>query len=99
MTEGTISQLQAENSHLRDLVVSLSATLLRKVAAETGLVVQAAYTAAAARLFREAEECFRCARLPHLREEIAHGLQAAGNELMAKAVSIETEVQRALRKR
>ena len=48
----------------------------------------AADPTAAERLFREAEECFRCARLPGLNEEIAHGLEAAGNELMAKVVRI-----------
>ena len=99
MTESIISQLQAENRHLRDLVISLSAALLRNVALETNAIDNAAHRFDAERLFREAEECFRCARLPGLKEEIAHGLEAAGNEFMAKAVSVETELQRANRKK
>jgi hypothetical protein len=48
----------------------------------------------AERLTQEAEECFRCARLPGLKKEIAEGLEIAGHELMAKAVKIETKLQR-----
>jgi hypothetical protein len=33
--------------------------------------------------------------MPGLGKEIAEGLEAAGHEFMAKAVEIETEVQRA----
>ena len=99
MTENIFSQLQAENRHLRDLVISLSAALLRNVALETNATGIATNRTDAERLFREAEECFRCARLPDLNEEIAHGLEAAGNELMAKVVRIETEMQLADRKK
>jgi hypothetical protein len=45
-------------------------------------------------LLREAEECFRWARVPGLRKEIAEGLEAAGHEFMAAAVEIETMLQR-----
>jgi hypothetical protein len=46
----------------------------------------------------KAEQCFRLARLAKLpnlaRAEIATNLEALGNELMAKAVEIETIRQR-----
>lgn len=99
MTENIFSQLEAENRHLRDLVISFSAALLRDVALKSIATGTGTDRTDAERLFREAEECFRCARLPGLNEEIAHGLAAAGNELMAKAVSIETEMQLADRKK
>jgi len=53
----------------------------------------------AERLVREAEECFRCAKMPELRSEIAAGLETAGRELMSWAVEIETALQRAKRQR
>ncbi len=96
MNESTIKALQAENRHLRCLVTSLSITLLRKVAVESGKD-RAAHTADAERLAHEAEECFRCARIPGLKSEIAERLEVAGRELMAKAVEIETALQRAKR--
>ena len=50
----------------------------------------------------KAEQCFRLARLaksPNFaRAEIVTNLEAMGNELMAKAVEIETVRQRGLRK-
>ena len=50
----------------------------------------------------KAEQCFRLARLaqsPNVaRTEIATNLEAIGNELMAKAVEIETVRQRGHRK-
>jgi hypothetical protein len=50
----------------------------------------------------KAEQCFRLARLAKsptiARTEIATNLEAMGNELMAKAVEIETVRQRASRK-
>jgi hypothetical protein len=48
----------------------------------------------AALLLLEAEECFRCARIPGLKNEIAEGLEVTGHEFMAKAVEIETGRQR-----
>jgi hypothetical protein len=49
----------------------------------------------AERFVHEAEGCFRCARIPGIKSEIAEGLEVAGHELMAAAVAIETELQRA----
>ena len=98
MNDSTIKALQAENRHLRCLVTSLSITLLRNVAVETRKD-RAANTADAERLVHEAEECFRCARIPGLKSEIAEGLEVAGRELMAKAVEIEASLQRAKRQR
>jgi hypothetical protein len=50
----------------------------------------------------KAEQCFRLARLAKLPNsagaEIATNLEAMGNELMAKAVEIETVRQRSQRK-
>jgi len=50
----------------------------------------------------KAEQCFRLARLAKMptatRIEIATNLETMGNELMAKAVEIETVRQRGLRK-
>jgi uncharacterized glyoxalase superfamily metalloenzyme YdcJ len=71
----------------------LSATLLRRIAAE--FEMQRDFSSAdAERFVHEAEECFRCARIPGLKQEIAEGLEVAGHELMAMAVEIETRLQR-----
>jgi hypothetical protein len=94
MTEAFMKALQAEIQHLRDIVVSLSTTLLRQAALDWHETRPTATATDAERLLREAEECFRCAKLPGLRTEIAEGLQAAGHELMAKAVAIESNLQR-----
>jgi hypothetical protein len=94
MTNAPIKELQAENQWLRELVVSLSVTLLRNIALDPPKYRRNASGADAERLLTEAEQCFRCARIPGLKKEIAEGLQAAGNELMAKAVEIETVLQR-----
>jgi len=98
MRDATITELQNENQLLRSLVLSLSATLLGKIAVESEMI-RSLDGADAERLVREAEECFRCARLSGLKSEIAEGLEAAGRELMAKAVEIETELQQARRKK
>ncbi len=98
MNESTIKALQAENRHLRCLVTSLSITLLRNVAVES-TKHRAANTADAERLVHEAEECFRRARISGLKSEIAEGLEVAGHELMAKAVEIETALQRGKRQK
>jgi hypothetical protein len=95
MARSSLEELQAELQALRDLVVSQSATLLRTVATHSNKDCRASTSDDAERLMHEAEECFRCARLPSLKTEIAEGLNVAGQELMAKAVKIETEVQRA----
>jgi hypothetical protein len=92
-----IEELQAENQQLRTVLASLSAALLRQVAPVT-VAPQPQETATAKRLLREAEECFRCARIPQLQSAIAEGLEVAGRELMTKAVDIEAALQRDRRK-
>ena len=96
MTETTIRELRQQNQQLHKLLVSLSALVLRKVAAEYELH-RPFSSADAERFVHEAEECFRCARIPGLMQEIAGGLEVAGHELMAMAVEIETELQRVKR--
>ena len=94
MSEASIKVLQAELRHLRELVASLSVTLLQKAALDWHETRSTTTSVDAERLLREAEECFRCAKLPGLRNEIADGLNAAGHELMARAVAIESNLQR-----
>jgi len=98
MNSPTIKELQEQNRRLRNLVESLSAVLLRKIAVETE-TRRALSSADAEQLVREAKECFRCARVTELKDEIAQGLEVAGRELMSRAVEIETDLQRARRKR
>ena len=98
MNDSILRELKQQILQLRTHVVSLSATLLRKAAVESD-TGQQLDEADAERLLHEAEDCFRCARIPGLNSEIAQGLQAAGRELMAKAVEIETERQRDERKK
>ena len=93
MNESMIRELRQQNQQLYQLLVSLSATLLRKVATESEMYKS--FTGAdAERFIDEAQACFRCARTPGLRQEIAEGLEVAGHELMAMAVDIETRLQR-----
>lgn len=98
MTDSNTKELREENEYLRKLILSLSATLLRRVAQEPQEVRHACDTRDAERLMCEAEECFRCARIPGIDAKIAAGLEAAGNTLMSKAVEIESSLQRAKRK-
>jgi hypothetical protein len=90
----TIEELRAENIHLRDLVISLSAMLLRDFALNLPKSDHRATAADVEHLMQEADKCFHCARTPGLRPEVAEGLEVAGNELMARAVDIETRLQR-----
>ena len=93
MGESRMRELQQQNKQFYQLLVSLSATLLRKVATESEM--HKPFTAAdAERFVDDAQGCFRCARIPGLRQEIAEGLEVAGLELMAMAVDIETRTQR-----
>jgi hypothetical protein len=85
---------EAQNQRLRDLVVWLSAALLRSMARDAPKSHREGSSIDAALLLLEAEECFRCARIPSIKNEIAEGLEATGHELMAKAVEIETVRQR-----
>ena len=97
MNESTLNELRQQNQELHKLIIALSATLLREVAAEYELH-RPFGRADAERFVREAEECFRCARVPNLKAEIAEGLEVAGRELMAMAVDIETRLQRLKRR-
>ena len=92
VNEPAATKLQEEIHELRSLVVSLSSALLRKIAVEF-----LAYRDAE-RLVSEADNCFRTAKMPGLKSEIAEGLEVAGHELMALAVEIDTRRDRAKRK-
>lgn len=83
-TPPIIETLRLENQRIRDSIVSLAATVLRNTAPDPFKDHHDVNSADAEHFLREAEECFRCAR----------GLEAAGHELSAKAVEIETLVQR-----
>jgi hypothetical protein len=84
--------LQSENQRLRDLVVSLSAALLRNTAIHPPQ--HRSDGSDAERLLHEAQEFLRYAEIPDLKKEIAEGLHTLGHEFMAKAVEIETKLQR-----
>src|ERR1700686_1191421 len=88
--KSNLKSLRSENQHLRDLVISLSATLLRYIA----LDLPENGSTGAEQLLHEAELCFRCAKVPGLNGEVAAGLEAAGHGLMARAVKIEAALQR-----
>ena len=92
MNDCALNELRQQNRQLHQLLVSVSATLLRNVTEHE--VHRPFGRADAERFVHEAEDCFRCARLPELKAEIAQGLEAAGRELMAMAVEIETRLQR-----
>jgi hypothetical protein len=88
----SLQSLQSENQRLRDLVVSLSASLLRNIALHPPRDRHDASDAE--RLLHEGQECFRYAEIPDLKKEIAEGLHALGHEFMAKAVEVATKLQR-----
>jgi hypothetical protein len=90
----TFEDLRSENRRLRNLVVSLSATVLRNAAVTFYKNSRAVNSTDAEQFVREAEDCFRCAKIPGLKKEIADGLEVAGHELLAKVVEIETSRQR-----
>jgi hypothetical protein len=92
-----IEELQAENQRLRIAVAALSAALLCGAAVDS-VARKPAERADAERLLREAEHCFRCAGIPELKSAVSRGLEIAGHELMAKAVEIESRLQRERRK-
>ena len=98
MTEPTKRELQEQIQQLRTLVLSLSAKLLCEIVTESE-THRSLDRGDAERFVREAEDCFRCARIPGLSKEIAEGLEVAGRELMARAVEIETALQRAGRRK
>jgi hypothetical protein len=90
----SIKALQLENQHLRELVISLSAKLLRSAATQLSKTDRPDTSRDAERLVDEAEQCFNCARMPDLKKEVAEGLEVAGHELMARAVQIDTTLER-----
>jgi hypothetical protein len=94
MADKRLKELQSENEWLRDLAVSLSATLLRNMALDPPKYRRNISSDDAEQLLKEAEKCFSCAKIPGLQADIAQGLSAAGHELMVKAVEVETTVQR-----
>jgi hypothetical protein len=85
------------DQRLRDLIVLLGALLLQDIALHPPRDRGDANDAA--QVLREAELCFRCAKSPGLKQEIAEGLETAGHELMAKAVEIDTIMEREKRKK
>ena len=94
MANDTNDELRAEIQRLRDLLLSFSATLLCRVALDPDRDARSYSRVDTERLLTEAEMCFRCAVMEGLKIEIAEGLQVAGNELLAKAVEIESQLQR-----
>jgi len=102
MPEPTLEELRCEIIEFRKeldhlgklLALNLSAALLHKAALDFPAEYSNPDKKYAERLVQQAEECFRCARLPGLKEEIARGLDIAGHEFMTKAVEVETELQR-----
>jgi hypothetical protein len=94
MMKCTFKQLRSENEHLRNLVVSITATVLRNVAVDFYKSSRAANSTDAEQFVRGAEDCFRCARIPGLKADIANGLEVARHQLLAKAVEIEAIQQR-----
>ena len=64
MMQCTFEDLRSENQHLRNLVVSLSATVLRNVTVNFYKNSPAVKSTDAEQFVREAEDCFRCAKIP-----------------------------------
>ena len=89
-----VEELQSEIQRLRDLVISLSTTLLRNIELDPPQHRRNVSTADAEHLLQEAEIYFRCSRITGLNKEATIRLEVAGNELMAKVVEVETTLQR-----
>jgi hypothetical protein len=88
-TSRPIEDFILENQRTRVLIASLAVTLRQAVGLARSAEHPGAKSAHAANLLQEAEEYFRCAK----------ELDAAGHELMALAVKIETKLQRERRNR
>lgn len=86
-----IEELHSEIQRLQNLVISL---LLRNIELDPPKNRRDLSSAVAENLLEESEMCFRYTKLPGVKKEIAESLERAGNELMAKAVEIETTIQR-----
>jgi len=85
-----------ENKQLRDLVASLSVTLLRNIALDPPKYRRKAGGMPTARNTSTGKRrnVFAAQKVPGVEKEIAESLEAAGHELMARAVEIETTLQR-----
>lgn len=84
-----IESFLSDNQHIRDLISSLITTLRQAVGLARSAEHPDAKGAHAENLLQEAEQYFRCAR----------ELDAAGHELLALAVKIETKLQHERRKK
>lgn len=87
--------LDDENKRLRDLVVTLSAIVLKNASGgfdEERL--RAGFSAGGPDLIQFAEQCFSFARMPSVDQKVAVGLKNIGHSLMAKAVEVESVLQR-----
>lgn len=83
-TTTTTENLRSGSRRIRDLLVSLTATFLQKIAVDPFGDTHEINSGDAEHFLRTAEECFRC----------AEALEATGHELMTKAVEVETIMQR-----
>jgi len=83
-TTTTTENLRSESRRIRNLLVSLTATFLQKIAVDPAGDPHEINSLDAEHFLRTAEECFRCAGT----------LEATGHELMTKAVEVETIMQR-----
>lgn len=79
----SVNELQEENARLRNLVVMLSSLVLKNVVHEFCNDIHGLSSRDRANPCSQAEE-----------EEIAQALEAAGHELMAKAVEMKSVLKR-----
>jgi hypothetical protein len=87
--------LTDENHRLRELVVTLSAIVVKQ--ATDGFDekrARAGYSAGGPDLVQLAEQCFSLAKTHGLEPDFATRLETIGNSLMTKAVEIESILQR-----
>lgn len=87
--------LDDENKRLRELVVTLSAIVLKNATGGfEGERLRAGFSAGGPDLIQFAEKCFSFARMPGIGQQVAVGLENIGHSLMAKAVEVESVLQR-----
>jgi hypothetical protein len=79
----SVDELQEENARLKDLVVALSSLVLKNVVHEFRSGIHGLYARGHADPRSQAEE-----------NELAEALEAAGHELMAKAVEMKSILKR-----
>lgn len=90
----SLRRLESDNSALRELVVSLSAALLRSIARSEAGDYRSDDFAEAEQLLHIAEGFFRGAINPSASKAEAAGLETAGQLAMAKAIEIENSIQK-----